>query len=137
MNRQGYLVTADDDYVMGMRGPIRLNPLLETRIDETGTIYQNGEAVAVLRITDFEDYDYLEKYGENYYEPITDAQGRTTRNFVSDASVKSGYLEMANVQVVSEMVNMIAVTRAYESNQKIIQAYDETLENAVTQIGRV
>lgn len=137
LNRQGYLVTADDDYVMGMRGPIRLNPLLETRIGETGTIYQNGEAVAVLRITDFEDYDYLEKYGENYYEPITDAQGRTTRNFVSDASVKSGYLEMANVQVVSEMVNMIAVTRAYESNQKIIQAYDETLENAVTQIGRV
>ncbi len=137
LNRQGYLVTADDDYVMGMTGRIRLDPLSEATIDETGTIYQNGAAVATLRITDFEDYDYLEKYGENYYQPIRDAAGRTTRNFISDAAVKSGYLEMANVQVVSEMVNMIAITRAYESNQKIIQTYDDTLDNAVNQIGRI
>ncbi|MDE6925928.1 MAG: flagellar basal body and hook protein, partial [Acetatifactor sp.] len=38
---------------------------------------------------------------------------------------------------VSEMVNMIAITRQYESNQKIVQAYDETLETAVTQVGRL
>ena len=55
----------------------------------------------------------------------------------ADAKVKSGYLEMSNVQVVSEMVNMIAITRAYESNQKIIQTYDNSLEIAVTQLGRV
>jgi len=137
LNRQGYLVTSDNDYVMGIAGRIRLDPLSEATIDETGTIYQNGAAVATLRITDFEDYNYLEKYGENYYEPIRDTNGRTTRNFLADASVKSGYLEMANVQVVSEMVNMIAITRAYESNQKIIQTYDDTLDNAVNQIGRV
>lgn len=35
------------------------------------------------------------------------------------------------------MVNLIAITRQYESNQKIIQTYDGTLETAVTQIGRV
>jgi len=137
LNRQGYLVTADDDYVMGMNGRIRLDPLAEATIDDTGTIYQNGAAVATLRITDFEDYNYLEKYGENYYEPIRDANGRTTRNFISDAAVKSGYLEMSNVQVVSEMVNMIAITRAYEMNQKIVQTYDDTLDTTVNQIGRV
>ena len=32
---------------------------------------------------------------------------------------------------------MIAITRAYESNQKIIQTYDNSLEIAVTQLGRV
>lgn len=138
LNRQGYLVTADDDYVLGEGNRrIRLDPLAEATIDETGTIYQNGVSVATLRITDFEDYDYLEKYGENYYEPIRDANGRTTRTIDADAAVKSGYLEMANVQVVSEMVNMIAITRAYESNQKIIQTYDDTLDNAVNQIGRI
>ena len=46
-------------------------------------------------------------------------------------------LEMSNVQVVSEMVNLIAITRAYESNQKIIQTYDDTLDVAVNQLGRV
>ena len=138
LNRQGYLVTSDDDYVLGFGNrPIRLDPLAETKIDETGTIYQNGAAIDTLHIVDFEDYDYLEKYGENYYEPIRDANGRTTRIFDSEATVRSGYLEMSNVQVVSEMVNMIAITRAYETNQKIIQTYDETLDTAVNQIGRV
>lgn len=44
---------------------------------------------------------------------------------------------MSNVQVVSEMVNLISVTRAYESNQKIIQTYDSSLEVAVNQLGRI
>ena len=54
-----------------------------------------------------------------------------------DTEIKSGYLEMANVQIVSEMVNLISITRAYESNQKVIQTFDNTLEVAVTQLGRV
>ena len=52
-------------------------------------------------------------------------------------SVRAGYLEMANVQVVSEMVNLISITRAYESNQKIIQTYDGSLDIAVNQLGRI
>ena len=80
----------------------------------------------------FEDYNYLEHYGENYYQPV---EGAT---FIeSDADVISGYLEMSNVQVVTEMVNMISVTRAYETNQKIMQTYDASLEIAVNQLGKV
>ena len=44
---------------------------------------------------------------------------------------------MANVQVVSEMVNMISITRQYESNQKILQTYDSSLEIAVKDIGKL
>ncbi|MEW5875963.1 MAG: flagellar basal-body rod protein FlgG [Candidatus Zixiibacteriota bacterium] len=36
-----------------------------------------------------------------------------------------GYLEMANVEVVDEMVNMIIAQRAYEINGKAIQTSDE------------
>ena len=49
----------------------------------------------------------------------------------------SGYLEMSNIKVVSEMVEMISISRAYETNQKIIQTYDSTLEIAANQIGKV
>ncbi len=132
LDKQGYLVTADGDYVMGTRGRIKLDPLKETAIDDSGSIYQDGNLVATLKITDFVDYDYLEKYGENYYQPVEGGKIKP-----SDASVKSGYLEMANVQVVSEMVNLISITRAYESNQKIVQTYDDTLNIAVNQIGKI
>lgn len=133
LNNQGYLVTEDGDYVLDTQNRrIRLNTLLESKILDDGTITQNDRVVAKIQVTDFEDYNYLEKYGETYYRPVEGARPITT-----DAEVKSGYLEMSNVKVVSEMVNLIAITRAYESNQKIIQTYDNTLEVAVTQLGRV
>ena len=74
----------------------------------------------------------MEKYGETYYQPIEGAKTTT-----ADSQVKSGYLEMANVQIVSEMVNLISITRAYESNQKVVQTIDGTLDVAANQIGKL
>ena len=54
----------------------------------------------------------------------------------SDAQVIQGTLEMSNVNVIYEMVEMITISRAYETNQKIIQSIDETLEKAVNNIGK-
>lgn len=133
LNKDGYLVTEEGDYVLDTQNRrIRLNTLIDSSITDDGTIYQNDQAVAKIQVTDFADYDYLEKYGETYYQPIQGAQ-----TIASNAQVKSGYLEMANVQIVSEMVNLISITRAYESNQKVVQTIDDTLDVAVNQIGRV
>ena len=132
LNKDGYLVTKDGDYVLGMNGQIKLDPLKEFSVDSMGNIEQGGRTVATLRITDFEDYNYLEHYGENYYEPV---EGATTKT--AEGVVYNGYLETSNVQVVQEMVNMITASRAYESNQKMIQTFDSTLEIASTQLGRV
>ena len=133
LNKDGYLVTQDGDYVLDTQNRrIELDTLKDATISSNGTITQDGQNMAQIQVVDFEDYDYLEKYGETYYEPI---EGAKITN--SDATVNSGYLEMAYVQIVSEMVNMISITRAYESNQKIIQTYDETLDIAVNQLGRI
>jgi len=39
-------------------------------------------------------------------------------------------LEMSNVNMVEEMVNLIAGQRAYEMNSKAIQAADQMLQTA-------
>lgn len=133
LTTDGYLVNEDGDYVLDVQNRrIQVDPLQDARIDNSGTIWQNDNAVAQIQVADFEDYNYLEKYGETYYRPI---EGATLTQ--ADAQIKSGYLEMSNVQIVSEMVNMIAITRAYESNQKIIQTYDSSLQIAVQQLGRL
>lgn len=135
LNREGYLVNQDGDYVLDVQNRrIQLNTLIDSSITADGTIYQDDRAVAQIQVADFEDYDYLEKYGETYFRPLEGARLRTDG---VTATVNSGYLEMANVQAVSEMVNLIAITRAYEANQKIIQTYDDSLEIAVTQLGRL
>lgn len=132
LTREGYLVTKDGDFVLGNNGPIQLNTILETRIDELGNIYQNGNLVDRLNIVDFADYNYLSKYGENMYDLV---EGGTIQE--ANCRVEQGVLEMSNMNIVSEMVDMIAITRNFETNQKMIQSIDETLDKTVNQVGKI
>ena len=132
LDKEGYLVTKDGDYVLGTNGRIKVDPLQTSVIDKLGRIYQDDKLVGTLKITDFEDYNYLEHYGENYYQTV---EGAKEKN--GQFQTISGYLEMSNIKVVSEMVEMISISRAYETNQKIVQTYDSTLEIAANQIGKI
>ena len=134
LNKEGYLVNSDGDYVLDTNNRhIKLDPLKDTVITSDGGIYQGDDTrLAQIQVVDFEDYDYLKRVGETFFEPIEGAKFTT-----SAAQVQSGYLEMANVQVVSEMVNMIAITRQYESNQKVLQTMDNSLEIATRELGRL
>ena len=133
LNKDGYLVNNNGDYVLDIQNRrIQLDPLMDADITGDGRISQNGNVVAQIQVIDFENYDYLRRYGETYFEPIEGAQTMT-----SSAAIHSGVLEMANVQVVSEMVNMIAITRQYESNQKVLQTYDRSLDIAVNNLGKI
>ena len=133
VNTKGELVNKNGDYVLDTNGQhIILDPIVKPTMGLDGTIYQNGNAVATIQVQDFEDYNYLKKYGENYYDPV---EGATPVE--STATVYNGMLEASNVQTVKEMVNLINFQRAYETNQKMIQAHNETLDVAVNQLGKV
>ena len=133
LTSNGELVTQDGDFVLDENGKsIKIDPLKDTQINTSGQIIQDGRVVATIQVTDFADYNYLERYGENYYQPIDGAE-----EIEAAGKVYSGYLETSNISVVSEMVNMIAVSRAYETNQKVITTFDGTLDIAANQIGRV
>jgi flagellar basal-body rod protein FlgF len=51
--------------------------------------------------------------------------------------VMQGYEERSNVDTTATMVEMMTAQRAYESNQKIVQYYDRSMEKAVNEVGRV
>lgn len=133
LSQDGYLVTQDGDFVLDEDGnKISLDPLQESVIDTQGNIYQGDTLIAKIQVADFEDYDYIEKYGENLYSL---AEGATET--ASTAQVNQGYLEVSNVETVSEMVQMIALSRNYETNQKVIQTYDDSLQITANQIGKL
>lgn len=132
LTKDGYLVTDDGDFVLGENGPIQLDMNVETKVDSLGNIYQNDQRVATFALVDFEDYNYLSHYGENMYDAV---EGATVRD--ADCKVVQGVLEASNINVVEEMVSMISIQRNYESNQKVIQAIDGTLDKAVNQVGQI
>lgn len=133
LTKEGNLVTKDGDFVLDKNGNhIHIDPFADVSINRNGAIYANGNHTVDIQVTDFEDYNYLSKYGENLYDPV---EGATQQP--STAQVYEGYLEASNVETVSEMVEMISVTRQYEANQKIIQAMDESLEKTVNDLGKL
>lgn len=127
LTQDGYLVTKDGDFVQGGNGNIRLDARAEIEIDTTGCIFENGKMVDQIKLVDFEDYNYLRKYGENMYDTVEGAAQKDAA-----ATFRQGYLEQSNVNVISEMVEMITIARAYEANQKFIQTADDTLSKDVT-----
>lgn len=133
VTKDGVLVDSEGNKVQGQGGDIHIDTDAKNiSIDRDGTITVDGTIVDRLKITDFEDYDYIVKVGDNMYTVV---DGATEKN--ADASVLQGYTEQSNVNVVSEMVDMITITRAYEANQKVIQSMDTMLDKAVNQVGRL
>ena len=142
VDSEGYLRTSDGDYVLNSDGAlnsengeefyVQIDPSVPYAIAKDGTITQNGEEVATIGLVDFEDYDYINKYGENLYDLI---DGGTV--IESEGYMEQGMLESSNVNVVDEMVSMIQIARAYEAGQKMIQTEDSTLEKTVNNVGSV
>jgi flagellar basal-body rod protein FlgF len=133
MTKDGHIVDSDGNHLLGESGEI-IVPVdaADVVIDATGGIYADGNYVDTLLITDFEDYNYLKRAGDTMFEAL---EGAVT--IPASATVAQGYTEQSNVNVVSEMVEMIAVTRAYEANQKVIQSIDQTLDLAANSVGKV
>ncbi len=142
IDKDGYLRTKDGDYVLNATGAlnndpseenyIQIDPTLTFTVSELGYIYQDNVLVGTVGLVDVDDYDYLEKYGENMYNVL---DGATLQ--AADGTIQQGVLESSNVNVINEMVNMITIQRAYDAGQKVITSIDDTLDIAVNQVGKV
>ncbi len=133
MGNGGILLDTDGNHVVGESGNIQI-PIdaTEITIDSIGGIYADGNYVDSVKITDFSDYDYIKKFGNNLYETVDGAE-----EIPVTGTVRQKYLEQSNVNSVKEMVNMITITRAYEANQKVINTVDSMLDKAVNSVGRL
>lgn len=128
---QGELVTGEGFRVMGENGPIRIEGGTVT-IAEDGRVQVDGIDVNRMRLVDFADERRLVKEGSSLLIAPNDVAPQAASGLL-----RQGMLEMSNVNVVSEMVNMISGYRAYEVNAKVVQAHDQLLDKAVNDVGRV
>ena len=103
----GVLRTVTGNFVLGENGRITLNGD-DFVVGMDGQVMQNGAVVDRLRITSFEDPHTLRKMGDNLYVAT---EGSVERAF--DGVLRQYYLEQSNVSIVTEMVDMITVMRAY------------------------
>jgi flagellar basal-body rod protein FlgG len=97
----------------------------------TGEIEVNGFAVGKIAPVTVEDVTKLEKLGGSMFIVPDGAELIP----VSKSSIRQGYLEAANLDIVNEMVEMIVSYRSYEANAKAVQSQDESLEHLFNRVG--
>jgi flagellar basal-body rod protein FlgG len=92
----------------------------------TGTSSQSGQ----LQVSDFANPAGLQSMGENLYrETVASGSATTSTPGINGVGgVLQGSLENSNVNIVEEMVNMIATQRAYEMNSKVISTADQMMQ---------
>jgi len=105
-------------------------------MDGTVSVLQAGEStpseIGTIELTRFINPAGLISMGKNLFIPSESSGNEIIGTAGEDGmgTLAQGFLEMANVSVVDEMVSMITAQRAYESNSKAIQAADDMLQLA-------
>ena len=88
--------------------------------------------VGTLQLARFPNPAGLSSEGDNLLAE-TGASGTPTTGTAGESgfgTIQPGFLEKSNVQMVSELVNLITAQRAYEINSRAIKAGDDMLRTA-------
>ncbi len=156
LGKEGMLLTKEGYPVLGENGPVSIkkNNFI---VDQDGKIFQNGafsgdprrlvsltenewentEFIDQLRVVDFDRTRYLKKQGSSMWTDTYESGEAFSSRRENDVKVRQGFLESANVNPVTAMVQMIEVNRAYEANQKVVQTQDGMTNKLINEAVRV
>ncbi|MBO1000421.1 flagellar hook-basal body protein [Bacillus sp. SD075] len=139
LDGQGYLTTPSGHYVLNVNSEkIQLDSDQFT-VAENGFILEGNVQTARMGIGYSDDPSLqLMKDGEGLYKAVND--GDLPSAYASEDvgfSTKQGFLEGSNVDQSRTMTEMMSAYRSFEASQKVLQAYDKSLDKAVNEVGRL
>lgn len=142
---QGSLLTRKGDLQISAEGVLTTNgaPILGEQgvidvgigvpqIDADGTVRVDGQMLDRLRVVQVTDENSLQYLGNGMFSVASGAM-------VSDeqASLRQGFLEESNISPVGEMVQLMEAMRRFESAQRFARGYDQLMEQAIRELGKV
>jgi flagellar basal-body rod protein FlgG len=152
LGKEGYIETKDGFPVLGEKGPIQVKANNFT-VDAAGRVWVNEEfqndpnrlvsmeenswkkttLLDSLKIVNFEQPRYLAKQGNSQWKDTENSGAAQTIPDSQRPKVRQGFVEGANVNPVTEMVQMIEINRAYENNSKMIQTHDNLMGKLINE----
>jgi len=139
IDSDGTLVTMQGYPVLDENGnPITLNGE-DFQLRTDGTLIENGEELAQINVVLAENANDLVKEGNGLFR--FEGEGGEPESVVGNPAVtfqlQQRFLERSNVDPAQTMTDMLNAYRMFEANQAILQSYDQSLEKAVNEIGRI
>jgi flagellar basal body rod protein FlgG len=127
LTADGVLQTSGGLPVSGSSGRITIPPgTLQIVVREDGTVVADNNEVGKLKLANFNDPTRLTHAGTTLFEAPPGVVPTDSK-----ATVNQGYREQSNVQIVDEMVRMIAGMRMYEASQRSLDAMSDAVEQHI------
>jgi flagellar basal-body rod protein FlgG len=135
MDNQGRIVTAQGNPVQPTitipqnASGLTVNSQGQVSVTLPGS--STSQIIGQFQLTKFINKAGLQPVGNNQFTdtPSSGAPQDGVANTDSLGGITQGSLEQANVDVVSEMSDLIAAQRAYEMNAKVISAADQMMQS--------
>jgi flagellar basal-body rod protein FlgF len=138
IDSQGYMTTHNGMYVLDeTNNRIQLSSA-EATIREDGTIMDGDRFAGRIKVVYANNPNALPKDDQGMFR-AEGGQVLPNANGIENVTynVRQGYIEASNVDMSQTMTDMMVAYRSFEANQRIIQAYDRSLEKAVNELGRI
>ena len=137
LDGQGFLTTSSGNYVLNENNqPIQLESD-QFVVSENGAVLENNVEVARLGVAYSDDPSgQMVKEGDGLFRANGALANAYNENNVGFA-FKQGYTESSNVDEGQTMTEMLATYRSFEANQKVLQAYDQSMGKAVNEVGKI
>lgn len=137
VDQEGFLVTNQGQYIVDTNNNRIQTGGMEFTVSPDGFI-QIGENQIPLQLSYVSDVNQLVKEGNDQFRNEGGANVVDVRQTAGATyQIQQGFLEGSNVDQVRTMTEMMRTYRLFESNQKVLQAYDRSMEKAVNEIGRL
>lgn len=148
IDSEGFLVTKDGYKVLLSQGNVpdpsdetgtknyaQFSGSSQAYISDSGEVFDGESKIGKLSVVKPNNQDDLQKTGNNYFSFRSNVEPQVDQ--IKNTNLKQGYLEMSNINIVSEMTDMIMAQRVFEGTQKAIQAYDQMQDKVINQVGNV
>lgn len=133
----GYLTTASGLYILDQQGNrIQLNGE-QFAINEEGYITEDNEVIARLGVSYSDNPMRMVKEGDGLFRAENGALADAYNVNGVQFKTQQGFLEQSNVDAAQTMTAMMTAYRTFEANQKVLQAYDTSLQKTVNEVGRI
>ncbi|HEY1790738.1 MAG TPA: flagellar hook-basal body protein [Verrucomicrobiae bacterium] len=134
LSSQGQLVTNQGYPVMGDAGPLQFNPNNSdpVTISQTGDVSQGQQQVGKLKLVEFNNPGLLTMIGSQDFQSDNKS---LVANPAASTKVRQGFLEGANSSPTTEMSGLVTAMRAFEANQKVMQADSDRMNRTITELG--
>lgn len=104
----------------------------EIYVNRYGEIFRGSDQFDTLAVSIVEDTEAL-THREGGFVVTGDTQVRPAEQ--NEYSVYQGFIEGSNASAMREMLNMINISRSYESNTRMLQAFDSRYGQTISQLG--